>query len=144
MSFEYSDEELIEQYRDLYKRLGRVPLCVDLYKDVFCASDKTFLSHFGSIKKVREKAGIEEDIDHSSKGNRKYSDRELLSKLREFALMECNGKTPYNYEIDEANNMPSVSTYKYRFGSMRKAKAMAGIQPNSKNGKKRGKVIIRI
>jgi hypothetical protein len=55
---EYTEEELADTLRQLYKELGRAPMSTDLPGREWCASYSTYQKHFGSWEKALGNAGI--------------------------------------------------------------------------------------
>jgi hypothetical protein len=61
-------------------------------------------------------------------GGRKYSDFELLRRLRTLAAELEH--TPGMRDVNEAEDFPTHTVYVLRFGSMTKAQRLAGLIPN--------------
>lgn len=138
MSVEYDKKELIAQLQDLAARLGRTPKTKAIQQDIYTADHSTFTRHFGSIMKARKKAGLKE---LKRRGNaRKYTRKELLEKLHNFAL--ALGRTPKMKEVDDNEDMPCASSYKYNFNNYTTACKQAGLQPNGAH--KDGNLICKI
>ena len=115
----YSDEELILQMKVLAKKLGRVPAAYDINK-AGKASYGTYHNRFGSLKKIREVAGLE-----NTNYQENYSDEDLINHLKDLA--KKLGRTPGSQDIDKGDKA-SYATYFYRFGSLKKAHEAAGLK----------------
>lgn len=57
---QYTDQQLIEQLRELTRDLGRPPKTQDIEKSRRCASTMTFVHRFGSLLEAREAAGLDQ------------------------------------------------------------------------------------
>jgi hypothetical protein len=117
----YDRETLLSHLRELAETLGRTPMHRDLKRtDGPCKP--TYALHFGSWRKAVAEAGLE--IRPPSK---RYEREELLEILRE--LTEELGHTPSMAELWEREDLPTPSTYKYRFGRWNGALREAGLTP---------------
>jgi hypothetical protein len=104
----YDRETLLEHLRDLAETLGKTPSLTEL-EAADGPSSKPYRSHFGSWSAALTEAGLE-----LRPPNQRYEREELLDILR--GLAEELGRAPSMAELRERNNLPSPSTYKYRFG----------------------------
>jgi len=68
--------------------------------------------------------------DEEYKSQRRYTEEELLEKLREIA--EEEGETPTQKMLINREDAPSPATYHNRFDSLTKAQEKAGLKPNSR------------
>lgn len=121
---QYSDEELLAMLRTLSRKLGRSVTIPDLERAEGYPEPSTFEQRFGSWNKAKKAAGLET----FSRGERRtqYSREELLEKLRQLA--DEREETITRSDVDEAENVPSTTTYTRRFGSWKNAKRLAGIK----------------
>lgn len=118
---QYSKEELLNDLRDLAKKLGYRPRVRDLTSDM--VSDFTYRRYFGSWSNALVQAGIEKDHRHNH-----YTDSELISLLAIF--MRENKRLPYSKEMNNAHGFPSTWTYIKRFGSLKRAVELAAKMNN--------------
>lgn len=102
----HSNEELLEMYIELSKKLGRAATSKDIDEHLEYSSD-VFTVRFESINKLRELAGYE-TINYT----KKYSKKEITNKLVELYKKEDRRLT--NIELNELSkndkDFPSVST----------------------------------
>ena len=128
----YSKAELIQQLKDEFERLGRVPTTKDITstsKENKTASSGTFQNVFGSWKKALEAAGLEVTW------KRDYTKEELIQQLKyEFQRL---GRVPVNMDIMSAskeNRTAHPTTFYEIFGSWSKALEAAGLEIIHKRG----------
>jgi hypothetical protein len=117
----YDRETLLAHLRDLAKDLERTPTLGDL-KAVDGPCGATYESHFGSWTAALSAAGLE-----PGPRSKRYSRDELLSVLQELAAKL--GHAPSMAELWERDDLPTPSTYKYRFGRWNAALEEAGLVP---------------
>lgn len=121
----YTDEELCDLLRSLAAEVEG-PLTI---QDVEEADDypdhTTFERRFGSWNAAKEAAGLEPVEKGQGERGPTYSDDELLQFLRDLAS-EIDGPLTAA-ALEDAEEYPSLSTYKRRFGSWTAAKAEAGL-----------------
>ncbi|MEA3374641.1 MAG: hypothetical protein U9R72_00325, partial [Chloroflexota bacterium] len=117
----YDREGLLEHLRELAERVGRTPLHADLEK-IDGPASKTYVNHLGSWAAALEEAGLEQEP-----ASRRYARPEVLEILREVA--DELGHAPSMAELWEREELPSPSTYKYRFGRWNDALREAGLTP---------------
>lgn len=122
----YDRETLLNPLRALAEDLGKTPSLADLARaDGPCAT--TYRAHFGSWKNAVAEAGLE-----LRRGNRRYGRDELSDVLRDLA--QKLGHAPSMAELWEREDLPSPSTYKYRFGRWNDALRQAGLKPRHTTG----------
>lgn len=85
----------------------------------------TFERRFGSWNKAKQAAGLKPIGKGKAGRSPTYSDEELLDKLR-LLDYETDGRLT-KAVVNNAEDCPSESTYRRRFGSWSKAKEEAGI-----------------
>jgi len=112
----YDEKTLIEQFKWLSEKLGRVPVTSDIYEYAekgLIASTDSFLRTFKSLENLRELTGVEEYKPGFSK-------EFLLEKY--FVLTEKLGRSPMVRDFDKASKedkeMPSFRGYRRIFGNM--------------------------
>jgi hypothetical protein len=124
----YDRDTLLAHLRDLARRLGRTPTLADVEAaDGPCGG--TYESHFGSWTAALSAAGLE-----PGRRSRRYSRDQLLSILQELA--EELGHAPSMAELWERGDLPTPSTYKYRFGRWNAALEEAGLRPQRRMKKR--------
>jgi hypothetical protein len=117
----FDRETLLAHLRDLARRLGRTPTLANVdAADGPCSA--TYVSHFGSWTAALSAAGLE-----PGRRSRRYDRGELIEILR--GLAEELGHAPSMAELWEREDLPTPSTYKYRFGRWNLALEEAGLTP---------------
>lgn len=120
-----TEQELIDQLRELYIKLGRTPTIKDVKSEPGIASVYTFKRTFGSFKEALISAGISTD-----RSRVKYGRNDLIRQLQRKA--EELGRAPLQKEIDSDPEMPSVHAYRSEFGCYNAAVMAAGLKTNRK------------
>lgn len=124
----YDRDTLLTHLRDLAENLGRTPILADLE-----AADgprgATYESHFGTWTAALSAAGLE-----PGRRSRRYGRDELLSILQELA--EELGHAPSMAELWQREDLPTPSTYRYRFGRWNAALEDAGLRPQHRMKKR--------
>ena len=121
----YTREQLIKQIQSIETELGRPPASGDLIearKQGKCASLESFIREFGTLPAAREAAG--------SRGNlrTKYERGYLIEHLKKVA--EVIGKPPTEVDLmlyAREHGGPSQGPYMSTFGSLKKAREVAGV-----------------
>ena len=116
-----SDDEMLQMLIAKAKELNRVPTRWEVDHDWDMPSATTYTKRFGSFTKALVAANLVANRLH-------LADGELIELLVKKTVQ--SGKTPSCSEINDDPNMPSVTTYAKRFGSLTKALAIAGLVPN--------------
>jgi len=116
----YTDEELLEQLRDLALTLGKSPSAVDANANPNIANVSTYMTRFGSWSKAKELAGITTPNKFGAK-----TDEDLIKSLA--AFYDKNGRHPKLRECRAENGLFGPNTYKDRFGGWDKALEAAGL-----------------
>ncbi|NFH40788.1 homing endonuclease associated repeat-containing protein [Clostridium sporogenes] len=114
----YTDEELLQQIRDKYKELKRIPKVIEI------KSYGTIIKRFGNWRKALELAGFNKEIV-KKKGVvrvKKYTDEELLQQIKD--KVEELGRIPKAVEIK------SYGTIIKRFESLSNALKLANFNEN--------------
>ena len=127
----YSREELIERLQQLAQDVDGMVTREDVDDADSCPSSVTYQRHFGSWNAAKEAAGLEPVEKGQGKRGPTYSDTELLQLLRDLAT-EIDGPLTAA-ALEAAEEYPSLSTYKRRFGSWTAAKAKAGVGEQSQD-----------
>lgn len=118
----YTDEYLLIHLKELAQKLGRTPNNKDLNKPgVICSA--VYVAYFGSINKAVIAAGL---VPNKRGGTKKYTDEFLLNYLKELA--KKLGRMPAITDIIKAGDV-SHSSFTYHFGSLGKARQVAGLVP---------------
>jgi hypothetical protein len=121
---QYTDDEIIEMVRRVKDDHGKVtPRLFNQYAD-HC-SPALVMRRFESWADAKEAAGIEEDLSSDQGREKKYSDEQLLSHLRE--IQRRHGKCTTDLLLD-ADDLAAPSVVSERFGSWMKAKRKAGLE----------------
>lgn len=115
-----SSETMLEMLRDLAKQLGHTPSGIEVDAEPDMPSRSTYDNRFGNFSKAITLAGL--DIKPV---NKRYTDKELLDKLREKATEI--GRIPTTFDLSADPDMPSSVTYRNRFGGLMVATEKAGI-----------------
>lgn len=116
----YTEEELLNELRNFYITENRIPIFKDFVGRQ--PGGTTFRSRFGSWNKALGKAGI-------SLNQKKYTDDQLINDLVNF--YKENGRSPS--ESDYYTRQPSISTYRYHFGTWSNALKKAELNSNKIN-----------
>ena len=121
MSRKYTDEEIINIYKDFASRLGKTPTQDDVNNESksnkYFPSGKVLFSRFGGKTKLDEICGLK--LNHIY-----FTDNELLDKLKNF--YNKHG-FPTKKEITKDEDMPNAEVYRIRFGSFKDAIIKANI-----------------
>ena len=126
--------ELIKQLSALAKKLGRTPTVYDITaanKRGECGSTGVFVDRFGSIPEAQQAAGL---IVYRSVETMRTSDATLIRKFKKLA--KKLGRTPVTDDMNEASKrdeIPGLSTYRNRFGSLTNLQRLAGIAVRYRN-----------
>ena len=119
-------EKVIKSLQSLAETLGKTPTATEYneIKTTYCLG--TLYIHFGTYDEAVLAAGLK--IPERNVGNHypKYSEKELLDKLR--AIAKELGRTPSQLESTELG-LPTT-TLQHRFGTYNKAVELAGLKPN--------------
>lgn len=116
-------KQLLERIKDVKKEIGRTPSKRDFYKFYKGRYIGAIYQTFGSYPKAVKKAGFIPQKD-LYKGNFKYTDEQLLEYLTDF--YDINNRLA-SYSDHERGLLPAYETYTKRFGSMNKARGVAGL-----------------
>ena len=122
MRYDWTREELIELLVKLGEKLGRTPKMEDLNAAEDMPSNSTYKEYFGSWNKALEMAGFKPNL------KRGWTKGELIELL--VKLGEKLGRTPKMEDLNAAEDIPSITTYRKFFGSWNKALEMAGFKPS--------------
>lgn len=112
----YTDEYLLNRLKELEKELGRTPLVKDM--DGRKPSVATYFYRFGGFVTALKLAGI--------KATKVGPDKYMINRLKELANEV--GRTPTLREMRIYK--PDPMSYIYHFGSLHKARELAGLKPN--------------
>jgi len=121
----YSRDELIAQYRTLYKEIGRPPTYEDIRRaaaESKCAGYKVFRQRCGTLTQLREAAGLTQEP------RRRYSRQELIDQLKGLAAKV--GRTPLAKELIAAcrrGECADIQTLCRYFGGYNAALKAAGL-----------------
>jgi hypothetical protein len=109
-----SDEELLQDVRDVAKRTGRATVTMDEYARFGTFHPSTLQRHFHSWFRVLEMAGLQ-----ASRSQLNIPEDELFDNIRDMWI--SLGRQPKYAEIKKPFSKFSGSTYENRFDSWRKA-----------------------
>jgi hypothetical protein len=115
----YSDEQLLGQISECAERIGKSPTMSEFEADeATTAHPQTIIARFGSWNEAKRKAGL--------RPRRFATDADLLAPLK--TLGKSLGRVPTADDITASTdpNLPSVATYRGRFGSLSRALQQAG------------------
>lgn len=125
-----SNERMLEALRQLLLARGLLTEdIIDEAEDLPCAA--TYKKRFGGLKHAYELIGYNNRLARRRRdgfmidGIRKLSNDELLDKLKK--LLERQGYLTRRV-IDHASEVPSASTYRYRFGGLEQAYTLIGYE----------------
>ncbi len=121
MFSKYTEEQLVRLLQMKAKSLGRTPTEIDIASDSSMPSVATYRCRFKSWNKALEKAELLPNRFSTT-------DEELIDLLKKKA--NCLGRTPMVVDVNSDCAMPSINSYKNRFGSWNKALKVAGLLPN--------------
>ena len=131
---QYTDSEMIEMLRRCKEEHG---VCTPRHfnsMDDACSSS-TIMRRFGSWRKAKEEAGIEEDLSSRTGRNKKYEDADVLNHIRECARRNDGNVTVALLNDEKDLVAPSVAVE--RFGSWSNAKKEAGLGGDGRKGNHR-------
>ena len=120
----YTRDELIAQYRALYKELGKLPTYYDINRaarEGQCAGYKVFRARCGTLEELRHAAGL-------VRVRRKYTRQQLLDQLRRLAAEL--GRTPLAKELiasSRKRGYADIATFRSYFGTYNKALSAGGL-----------------
>lgn len=122
-------DQLLERGRQLAKKIGRTPTLADLIEDSKGSQrwKHVILTTFGTWNKYVKMLGLKPNTAHKGtpgKAPPRYHDEELLEYLKIF--FDENGKLPTETDF-KRKLLPPSETYRRRFGSIPKARALAGL-----------------
>lgn len=117
----YTDHELLEYIWKYTKEFNAIPTVSGMDNAKKYPSSSTFTKRFGSLRN----AVIESGVEMSIRVAQNYTEEKLLEYL--ISYVNDNG-LPSVKDMDTAIGYPSSSTYRYRFGSLRKALIKANIE----------------
>jgi hypothetical protein len=121
----FSKADLLAQYADLSRELGKVPSTSDIQKAARagkCAGYKTFIRHCGSLEELRKATGL-------PTGPRfRYTRQDLLNQLKKLGAKL--GRTPRAQDLSEGcrrRECATIQTFQRHFGTINKALSAAGL-----------------
>jgi hypothetical protein len=116
----YTDDELLTALQTLADEKGRPPTGKEANAHPDSPSKSTFLRRFGSWNNALCEAGLDRNL-------LRLSDEELITDLQR--LSNTLGKCPTIADVNNADDMASAGTYKYRFESWNNALDAANLLP---------------
>lgn len=119
--YKYTKNDLINNLRQLKKKLGRTPVERDLTKP----SIYPYFKQFGTWNRAIKAAGMKVAFIGST---RKYTKQYLIKCIKE--QYKKTSKNPTQREFEKLPNYPDPTTYCSYFGSWNKALIASGIKPN--------------
>jgi hypothetical protein len=125
----FSDKRLLELLREFSLRHGKTPAARNAGKNGI-PSTTTYLVRFGSWNKAILAAGLQPLRDGAYTGPNKYTEGELLAALRAFAQRLGYIPTANDMIISGGGGLPSLTTFKKRFGSLSRALCKSGMRYN--------------
>jgi hypothetical protein len=126
MRANYSDEELLNAFKNFYIKNGFIPKTKEFTK-LGLAGSTTYFNRFGSIKNILKLLNIEVPRELKGVYEKQYelTDDELLHIMRIY--YDTIG-FPTQRKFNSKNNLPAYGTYWERFGSFKNAILMSGIK----------------
>ena len=127
-------DQLIAKIQDVAKTLGKTPTKAEFI--VACGGQRyvhLIYKTFGSYTKAIQRARLspqKKDATNKGKTIHRYSDEELLEYLSDFFLEHKTIPTHSDYQ---RGLIPDTYQYSRRFGSMQRARELAGIYDVPKN-----------
>lgn len=116
----FTKEFILEEYKKLSEKLGRVPSKNDVNKNIKTFSSSTIIKYFGGFENIQILCGF------TSNKNNIISNDELLNNLQN--IINKLEKIPSRDEIDKFGKYSS-NAYKRAFGSISKAIFLLGYKP---------------
>lgn len=126
-----SDEELLNDVRRVYEEIGEPP-SEEQYKQHGDHGYQTLRKRFGSIRQIREAAGVPNPDRRG--GNNRIPEQELLDAIHEMA--DDLGRPPKRDEMLDDGPF-SEGPYRRRYGSWNDALREAGYEPVHVHNKER-------
>ncbi|MFH1207768.1 MAG: DEAD/DEAH box helicase family protein [Patescibacteria group bacterium] len=115
-----SKEELLSVLSWFYETYSRPPQTNDLGPRNHLPSSAAFIRNFGSMGKACKLAGIPE-----KKITKNTDNQVILAELKKF--YRKLGRPPTDSDVGGKSGLPSSSVFARRFGSLQKARELAGI-----------------
>jgi hypothetical protein len=123
---EYSNEQLISMLDRKIKELGRFPTSREIDTDPQLACSALYFKRFKSLTRLALKLGVRPTMY-------RCSNAEMIRQLREKA--KRLGHPPSEPDLEKDRTLPSPNTFRNRFGSLERARSLAGC-PTSRVPKK--------
>jgi len=123
----YADDELFEYLRKAREKLGKIPTEAEYDSLDGFPNVRTIIRRFWSWNQALRKCF---KLHKKYSNNFKYTDEEVILKLKEFAKRK--GKTPTSRDLVFQEDMPSLGVYEGRWGCWNNALKAAGLEPNYK------------
>lgn len=121
-TYQYTERDLIDALREFAVTVDETPT----YRQVDAADDmpatSTYENRFGGWNAALRAAGL--TLNQPSWSSETVSNGELLTRLQEFGARL--GETPSRRQVNAEDDLPSVTTYRRRFGSWTAALGEAG------------------
>lgn len=127
-----SDEELLQDLREVGQKLGRPPTEKDMKNHALLNDLSSYRNRWGSWYETLQAAGL----DPANTQRVDISGEELIEEFKRVA--EDLGRPPGYREITELSNF-SAATYERAFGTFLEAKQRAGFDPLPKQNQPSGK-----
>lgn len=130
-------DQLLDKINEVAEKLGKTPTMREFQREVGGGRYMNPIRRtFGKWNNAIKLSGLKIlERDYTKSSNPKYSDEYLIEALAHF--YKQTGRPPMSANCGQDGVLPSLSVYKYRFGGITKARAIAGIpQPTSKNLRK--------
>jgi hypothetical protein len=121
---QHTKEDIIKQYNDLYKQMGKLPTSDDIRTDQCTMSYHKVLEYFGGIDGLREACNLQSRYKQG-----KYTTEFLLSEIHRF-YSEFK-YVPTAIDLDGVEGYPSRQTFTKHFGKFENAVYQAGFIPEN-------------
>ena len=125
----YTDEEMLQLYLDLTKKLGKIPTSKDLNNSINNIPNyKTYMRRFDTIKNVLKLLNIDlMKIKNEISPRFHKTNEELIEELK--LLGKELNRIPIKEDLKHYSYLSTDSTYWERFGSWTEALILAGFKP---------------
>jgi hypothetical protein len=114
---EYSNIEILKLFKEKALKLGRSPTAVEINEDKDLPCSALYHKRFGNLRNIQRRLGIKPNI-------LKYTDEELIAMLKNKSRQLK--RPPIAKDIAKDRDLPCLSVYYTRFGSLQRARELAG------------------
>lgn len=119
----YSEEILINKFKEIVDFLGRIPTFNEVTNDKNFVSAGTVINYFDTYDNLVLACGFK----HNTTNNGKYKKNFLISEIQRF--VEEFKRVPVQSDFEKLEGYPSRKTFTNHFGSFNKVIKLAGFEP---------------